>query len=389
MAQYADGGGSGSSSYLYSEEEDVGPTYDKNIKRKKRRGRRTTSAAAAATNIHSNYAGVEDNEEPMGHFRHNRPSVAVLIIGRSDSGKTVLSRALIREFSSREEDVVEEDAAPADEKKLVEEKVYALNDRSSHCPYEKIGWNQALEIRNASVIVEDVIGATRSQFAILQEMINYRQHHRGVNCVIVIAHTATSNNIFGLISNFHYIFFAAMNSSLDSLRKVLNKIGFRKREEHEQYENMIKNCAEKFCHLRIDVERHEGGLTRVGQRESLLRKRMSEMKREGEKHDIRANANKYLEDLAHAKKALLLFDHIYPKLPRGSVDPNFLIVSLRTHNRGAKIRLSLVDYLAALTDDDPSSAASSADPILIKFHAYLQKRGVFLPRTYVLNPRYW
>jgi hypothetical protein len=298
-----------------------------------------------------------------------RRQVAILLVGRSGSGKSVMCKALLEAF------------APALERGQ-EEVVYAVNDRTRDCPYRRINWEQLPQVANCSLVVEDIIGASNREVKLLQEVLNFAQHHRQVSPVVMVAHTVTGNNIYRLIPSFHFIYISAVPSSINSLSRVLNHYGFEK-EAKARHLALLKSCKEQFCHLQLDVDAGTVELTRAGQKEGLNKKEAEGRAKAAKKSALRATAERYLEDLAQPKKALLLFDHIIPKIPRGKFDAQFLTVSLRNAG-GEQVVVSLIDYLAALTTPD-----SRADPTMEQFHAYLGKRGVHLPKVYVLNKRYW
>jgi hypothetical protein len=313
------------------------------------------------------YAASGAAADEDGDPKPKREQVAILLLGLSGSGKSFLCRYLIDLFS------------PSGKA----EKVYAVNDKTRDCTYEKLDWTQLHRVRRASVVVEDVISATPKQFKLLQELLNFGQHHKQIGCVVVIAHTATSNNIFGLIPSFHYIYVSAVKNSISSLHKILNHYGYEK-EEKAVYVDMIMNCSEPYCHLRLDVAEREIKLTKAGQQEELGRRAREGREREAGRPDIRLNAVKFLSDLENSKKALLLFDHIVPRLPPEKLDRDFLTVTLTDKAAGEPVVVSLIDYLSVLTDPD-----APPDHLLDKFHSYVKKRGAHLPRAYVLNRAFW
>jgi energy-coupling factor transporter ATP-binding protein EcfA2 len=315
----------------------------------------------------------EEEEEEEGDDdveSREREQVRILLIGSSGSGKTVMCRSLIEAYSPELDD--DEDELP----------VYTVNDRTKDCPYIKVGWDQVLGLRDAALVVEDVISATKKQVVVLKELLDYSNHHDAITPLIMIAHCITNNNIYSLLHCFHFIFFSASQSSRPSLKRIQSEFGYNQELKDRQMA-LLDSCTERFCHLRLDVQRKEMMLTKVGQKEALKISTAVRDEKERQKPDLKTNAIKYLGDLPQAKKAMLLFDHIYPRIPKGSLDSAFLTVNLK-NLRGERVVLSLIDYLSALTDPE-----AHTDKMLWKFHDYLADKGVHLPKAYVLNRDFW
>lgn len=196
-----------------------------------------------------------------------------------------------------------------------------------------------------------------------------------VNPLCVVAHSVTKTNIFSLLELFNYIYIAAKQSSIPSLRHVLRHFGFTKAEQEEQVK-ILKDCIEPFAHLLLDVETREITMTKV---EDAAKPQQQQQ--QGKK-DARATAERFLNLLDEPQKALALFDLVHPSLPQGKLNEADLTVCLK--RGGGSVQVSLIEYLASLVDpeDEP-------DHLLQLFHEYLERRNVRLPRCFVLNRRYW
>lgn len=99
---------------------------------------------------------------------------------------------------------------------------------------------------------------------------------------------------------------------------------------------------------------------------------------------IRETASRFLNVLSHSEEALALFDLIYPQLEKKQISPQTLEITLaKKGNAASLVKVSLIQYLAVLTDAKREVEASSD---IIKFHQYLKNVvGLRLPSVFVLN----
>lgn len=102
--------------------------------------------------------------------------------------------------------------------------------------------------------------------------------------------------------------------------------------------------------------------------------------------DILAAATNYLNLLPESKKALALFQMIAKKAP--PIDPSDLTVKIKERKKGGRnervVHFSLIDYIMLLVSRD-----APEDKRMFLFHSYLCKRGLKLPRAYVVNEKFW
>jgi hypothetical protein len=295
-----------------------------------------------------------------------------LVIGRSGTGKSSLCRSLLAEF------------------KHYSKTVYVLNDRSKRSKYVRISWSQIGDLHHCAVLVEDIVTASSTQFRLLAELLNFGVHHKRLSPTICVSHSLTRQGIFGLLPFFTRVYVSACVASLASLRNLLNYFGFDEAERQFHIRNLLAN-KEPFCHYMLDVEKRTIDKVHFplqpddDEDDGTGRKKKKKKKMTLSTRDALAlsKAQRYLSVLKNSPQCLALFDLIWHRLPRKSADPATLEVSLQTKKGDrSPVKISLVTYLAALTDERGS--APSHD--IIKFHKYCKTvHGINLPDPFVLN----
>ena len=306
------------------------------------------------------------------------PPSTFLLLGRSTTGKSYLCKYLVNSFADPDRPV------------------YTLNDRTATCRYIKISVEQAKVISNCCVVAEDIISATRPLFEVLQLILNYKGHHDSISPCILISHSIYKNSIYSLLPFIRKIYLSAVRSSLNSLKAILNFFDFEPSERLLVKKALI-SCAQKFCFLAFDVDKREWSLVRAekGKGIKVLTANVAaaaEGAVAGENAlelRIRNNASQFLNVLARKEVAHQIFNMIFPLLPIDKLNPQDL--SLKLTLNGSEARVSLVDYCAQLTNingADDADGGSEQLSLLLKFHRYLKRRGIFLPSCYILNPSF-
>ena len=305
------------------------------------------------------------------------PPTTFLLLGRSTTGKSYLCKYLVNAFADPDRPV------------------YTLNDRTATCRFIKITVEQAKVISNCCVVAEDIISATRPLFEVLQLILNYKGHHDSISPCILISHSIYKNSIYSLLPFIRKIYLSAVRSSLNSLKAVLNFFDFEPSEKL-QVKKALLSCSQKFCFLAFDVDKREWSLVRAEKKKGIkvIIANIGAGGETGASADselelrIRSNASQYLNVLARKEVANQIFNMIFPSLPLDKLNPQDLSVRLRLN--GSDARVSLVDYCAQLTSNDADDADSDEESIglLLKFHRYLRRRGIFLPSCYIVNQRF-
>jgi hypothetical protein len=299
--------------------------------------------------------------------------VSILIIGKSGSGKSYLTKSLMEKF------------APKDLP------IYVVNDRSRNPAFKSIGWERLGGLKDCGLVVEDLISAKPAQFVQLQELLNYQSHHNRVSPIIAICHSLLRNNIYGLVPYFSFIYVSAVNSSIVSFKNLLNYYNFDK-EDQKRYMEQFLACNEQFSHFMLDVENRSLTLTRAeesvrteDERQKRVEKQRLLEEPRRRREAAQASAKKYLEKMRrNSDYAMILFDLIYPALPENRFNDKDLTVTLM--KRGNEEIVSIIDYIYALVDE----SGEEPDYSIYQLHRYLRhKRNLHLPKTYVLNRKLW
>jgi hypothetical protein len=292
--------------------------------------------------------------------------ITILIIGVSGSGKSYLVKSLIEQFTPKKRPIV------------------TLNDRTKKCPYKKIEWHQLKDFPACAVVIEDVISIKPKHFELVQDLVSVRCHHEKNNPVILVSHSLIKNNIKGLLNYFNYVYISAVNNSIDSFRSLLAFYGF-KDDLKEHYIAQLKACDEEFSYFMLNVRTQEIILTRAEDRVILEEQKRGELGDKKSSVAPETAAAKFLSKLENPHLALILFEMVHPCLPVNRFNSSNLTVTLTKSGEEDGVIISLIDYIANLITPD-----IEPDYDMLKFHRYLtRKKNLHLPKTYVLNKRFW
>jgi hypothetical protein len=289
--------------------------------------------------------------------------IRALFVGQSNCGKTYLTKTLVDKFCPPERPVV------------------VVNDKTSNADFERLGWHQLDALRNTCLVVEDLIACKRDQFVSLQHMLNFSNHHYQVNPIFCITHAVPKNNIQGLLPFFQFVFVSADNTSVDSYRRLLAYYNF-KEEEREKLLQDLEKCEEEYSYFMINVNRKTVRLTRAD--DSFILDEAKKNKDRQPAVPVLPNpfvtAKKFLSDIKNPNFNLRLFEIIFPFLSVKRYDPRNMTLTLRSGKSGEEEQISLLDYIATLTDE-----GIKPDRQTMKLHRYLKRKRIHLPRSYVLN----
>ena len=294
-----------------------------------------------------------------------------LLVGRSNTGKSSLLKSLLKPF------------------KEFQKPIYILNDRTrKKSPYIPIAWSQLAQVSHACLIVEDVVQATTQQYRQLGELLSFSVHHKRINPVFLITHSATRQNLFGLFAFFTRIYITACPGNIGSLRYILDKFGFTVEEKKFHVRNLLEN-KQKYAHFLFDVDKHT--IEKVHfelepeEEAEKGKKKPKKLTMSARDQLSLSRAQRYLSVLENEKEALACFELLYAKLRKNkSINPETLEISLQ-QKKGERLPVvvSLIEYVSCLVDDKGKVPVTRD---IVKFHKYCQtEHHLQLPACFVLN----
>jgi hypothetical protein len=248
-----------------------------------------------------------------------RPKV-IIVTGASHSGKSSLVRQHLKNHKN----------------------VALLNDQSDDpfpSNFRRVKWSEVKDLRDTAVVVEDVLSVSEKDFKSLQWLCNYAAHHLNCSPIWILSHSILRTNVVALINYATNLFFTLSPTSVTSLAAALTHLKFE-RSERERMQREFSAAAKGggFGYYELDLE--TGHFARGDRQE----------KKETLSCVPAIDHCRFLEHLKNPKKAALLFDIIYSKLPDScKIGENFEL-ELKSKKTGEKCRANFVDYLDHLTD---------------------------------------
>ena len=296
----------------------------------------------------------------MSEKQQHRPQKTVLVIGRSGSGKSTLTQRLTKDLKLS---------------------VCYVNDRTNTKGSKQSTWEDAKTLSKCALVFEDVIGATKDQFKILQGVLAFSNHHLQLNPIYIIVHSVLNNNVHGLLGYVTEVVITAAKVNVNSLNSVLQYYRFDKEEKAEIVARFLRP-VEPFSYYVLDVEKRT--FTYVGPKGSTTTSKGSGAEPAAAAEsmtDASSSANRFLALLPESGKALAIFDLIKAKLSDKALNSEDLTITLQ-NRRGKSVRISLIDYLYALTT--PGAEPSREVRLL---HTYISRK-VLLPSCFVINEHF-
>jgi hypothetical protein len=282
----------------------------------------------------------------MGSTVKQGAQQTILVCGKSFTGKTVLSRSLVAGLGRP---------------------VYIANDPSPPKPFRKVSWDKLAEIRDAAVILEDVISCTDAEFKMIQHLMSYAAHHSGISPAVLICHSVLKNRIHAVLGYVNYIYFTLTPSNATSIGAALRYFRFTKEEQEAMIKRFLgetKGTYGSFC-LNVEertFEKMDGKPVSLGSNDKVA----PAVPKRSRDDFVRA-AERFLPLLPEPKLALAAFEIIVRKIPLASLSPDDLSIELRLAESGGKLTLSLIDYLNVLT----TNSRPSTD--MFRLHRYIRK----------------
>jgi hypothetical protein len=316
----------------------------------------------------------DDDVDGAGWRGEEEEQRAFLILGQSSSGKSTICRWLVRHSNKRHKTVV-------------------CNDNTASKAFPRVRWEDLDKLSHTAVVFEDLIAPTTLQAKQLQAMLSWNIHHRACSPLYLLGHSIYKNSLHPLLAHMTHVIVTCRESSLNSLVGVLTFYKFEL-EEKMRLKKMFQECLEPFSYLCLNVQTRHVEMGKVPASEvRLLTGGRGGGGLSGGPADsdtrtpaqIKAAmaARRFLAILPRPVVAQALFDLVFFRLPAKVVCPSTLTVSLTDATTRRTVRISLIDYFHMLSSE--SDQIPAADETLSRFHAYVLKLGICLPRCFVKN----
>jgi ABC-type dipeptide/oligopeptide/nickel transport system ATPase subunit len=323
--------------------------------------------------VENAWDGSNEDSSNSDNSQNKEDQVVMLIIGKSGSGKSYLTRSLMAQFNP--------DKRP----------IFVVNDRTRNKEYTKVEWGRVKDLHDCGLIIEDAINITNKELEIIKEATNWMNNHKKLNPLAIISHSLMRTRMYGILPYISLIYISAVKSSIVSLRNLLHYYSFEPAEK-KTYVDMLLKCNEPYSHMLLNVETRSIVMTRV---ESSVRNAEERQKQLAERELVDAplrrfsaaqeQARKYLGKIrVNSDYAIVLFDLIFPVLPHHRYNERDMTVQLV--RGGQPITINLIDYLSSLV----SESEEDLDYESVQFHKYLtRKKKLNLPKTLVVNRKFW
>jgi hypothetical protein len=288
----------------------------------------------------------------------------ILVVGKSNSGKSTAARSILGDGRSS--------------------RVAVVNDRSDESPpaYERRGWEEVDGLEDTAVLIEDVTDCTEAQFKILQSLCNYGAHHSNLRPILILTHSIQKTGLRGVLAYATHVLLTLCKTNASALGQCLDFLKFPKGEkERLQREFVDAASGDRYGYCELDL-----GSGKLVVDASLPRR--EEAAPDGGDAAAatpppppRIEASRYLEHLKNPKKALLLHDVIYPRLTDKikALGGNYEL-RLVSKSDGRSVSVSFLDYLDTLTDESKRPTRE-----MRSVHTYVRKR-VLVPDCLISNP---
>ena len=283
----------------------------------------------------------------------------ILVLGASGGGKTWAVRKLL-EGSPR---------------------VYDVNSATVDPRYESATWAEVNEKYDCAVVSDDFFDLAGDDVKHLHKLLNYTARHHRVSPVVLVAHGVTKINIHFIIKHMDEVWFTlnkqnaplvgTVCSALVFPRAVKNGFISKNLAEPGEFGIFVLNLQKRTFERLPESEGVGGGA--AGGVAVVAGGAVRDLE------PYRRTAEAYFPHFCvDPARSLLIFNYIMTKLPLASVDSSDLTIKLQKKESGAELKLSLLDYILALTNESRPSSE------MISLHRYVG-RHVQLPRCFVRN----
>jgi hypothetical protein len=284
---------------------------------------------------------------------------AILCVGRSATGKTTIVKKLLKSCK----------------------RVFVINEKTGDKTFQRASWDEATTLKKAALVVEDLIGASKQEFKLLQHLISFSGHHCSLSPIVVVLHSLLNNNCFALTNYVTDVIITASKSNLGSLNALLTSQRFDKTERADIVQRFLRE-GEPYGYFWFSVDKRRFEyFGPAGVAADHSSKKSTSAAAASIMSEASASAERYLGLLPESGTALALFSLIRARIDEKTLDPQDLTLTLRSKKKHS-ITISLIDYLHALTTPD---AAVSKENLL--FHRFISKK-VRYPKVFITNSRF-
>jgi hypothetical protein len=283
---------------------------------------------------------------------------AILLIGRSGSGKTRIAADLVKEQGGR---------------------AFVVNDKTDQTDIPKIEWSDVESLHDATLVVEDLIACKNSSFEALQKVLNFSAHHKNLRTIIIIAHSVVKTNTQGLLGFITHCYFTLAKSNVKSISTVLDYYKFDKSDKARMIAEFVAD-TDKFGHYILDVERrtfkkHVAERISAAAAGPATAAKSSADRNRRSKEDLasflgscRESASRLIPLLGpDSDKGWAVYEILIALIPLKDLSAHDLSIKLHSRSAESNVSVNLIDYIFYLcTDKVPP-------PRIKKLHSYFKK----------------
>ena len=255
--------------------------------------------------------------------------------------------------------------------------MYDVCSRSPDPRHLPVSWDNLNKLHSCAVIADDLMDVSDENFTKLQELLNYSARHNSISPVLLLTHCVTRNNIFSLLKHIGEFWVTLNKQNVETLYTICQALKFPRASKESfasrflaepgQYGMFVLN-AQKRTFERMPEGKEEGGAVDGG-----------EVKPERDLEPFRRKAEEYLPHFFHdPARTMVIFNYLLAKIPLGSLSHEDLVFTLKRKESGLELRISLLDYLHAVTTDTKPSGE------ILSLHKYIKKH-VELPMCMLRN----
>ena len=266
-------------------------------------------------------------------------------------------------------------------KKVLENspKIFDVNSAHGDPRYTPVTWEEVNSKQDCAIVADDVFDLSTDDYKHLHKLLNYTARHNRVSPVILVAHGVTKINLYSIIKHMDEIWFTLNKQNAPTIGSVCTALMFSRSvknnfiakflAESGEYGIFVLDTQKRTFERLFDSPGGEdgGGGGVCGNR---VGPDLEPYKRTAEAY--------FPHFCVDPARSLLIFNYIIAKLPLASVDSTDLTIKLMKKDSGVELKLSLLDYILALTNESKPASDITA------LHRYVEKH-VQLPRCFVRN----